>query len=207
MTQLGKLRKAARKHATAAATVLLKDNLKQEMKPQEYERWIRRYLGEDLEPTSQNPPIIVDGKLSDEWRRNLLKARGEILGRVRKFGPLGGGEPVLSLESISAIARDLSLGGSNRAAGTIHLGKAVDVLAPDTPTVEKKSVSLKFPVTLFDGEPCAAALCAVPAWWQEGQRVFVGLGREMRDPNQSTFDPRSGRKRNLVRKRGPRKGE
>ncbi len=207
MTQLGRLRKAARNHASAAAAALLKNTLKEDMKQQEFERWLRGYLGEDLEPTSQNPPRVVDGKLSDEWLRSLLKIRGELLRLVRKFGPLGGHEPVLSLRSINAIVRGLPLGGSNRAAGTIHLGKAVDVLAPATPTIEKQSVSLTFPVTLLNGEPCAAALCAVPAWWQEWERAFVGFGGKTRAPNQSTIDLHTGRKRKLVRKRKPRKGE
>ena len=206
MTQLGRLRKAARNHASAAAAALLKNALKEDMKQQEFERWLRGYLGEDLEPTSQNPPRVVDGKLSDEWLRSLLKIRGELLRLVRKFGPLGGHEPVLGLRSISAIARGLPLGGSNRAAGTIHLGKAVDVLVPATPTVETRSVSLTFPVTLVNGEPCAAALCAVPAWWPEWEGVFVGFRGETRGPNQATIDPHSGRKRKLVRKREPRKG-
>lgn len=164
-TVFGKLRAEVRERATAAARRLLEGALKEAMGEREYARWVRANLGEGLNPTTHFPPVVERGKFSEPWLARLLEIRRAILRRTRKAGPLGQGESVLSITCGTRIASGLPLGGSANPGGTIHLGKAMEVPVPGPPPLQGGTIRLDIPLSALYGEPCSAALYALPLWW------------------------------------------
>ncbi len=169
------MRKEARDRATEGAKVLLEGGLKEKMTEKEFERYFTTVVGEDLPTTAAMPPIVEHGKVRKEWLGKLLATRRAILRRVRRYGPLGGADPVVGIDSRSEVISGLSLGGSPGRSGMIHLGKGKDVPLPRRPFTGS-TTSVSIPQSLFSAAPYAVVLYAMPAWRWEWMSMFV-LGR------------------------------
>ncbi len=167
--QLGRLRREARAHALAAADVLLKSPIKQELTAEAFVAQVRSELDQDLETSTEYPPMIIHGRLNEAWTQRLSTVRGQILQAVDCHGPLGGEEPLLQLLSIAELRRGLPLTGVPGSVGSMHLDKGVDVPIPTAP-----DPSGRISVTLsLDKPPYGVALCALPEWWLAWQAAFL----------------------------------
>ena len=81
--QLGRLRREADAHARAAGEALLESPLKWKLSERAYVKQARDYLGVDLEPRTQYPPMIVNGQLNEAGHVRLAAVRRAILRAVR----------------------------------------------------------------------------------------------------------------------------
>jgi hypothetical protein len=127
------------------------------------------YLSMDLDPSTQYPPMIVNGRLNESWLNRLTKIRRLILRAVRRKGPLAGEPPKLQLRQIAALRRGVPLSAPARV-GTIHLDKGLDVPAANRPDRGGTSVSMTL---ALDEPPYAVALCAFPQWWNWWQAGYL----------------------------------
>jgi hypothetical protein len=172
------LQREAEEHATAEAHAILANNLKKDWGPKQFVQWIKGEFGEGLLPTSEMPPIIEHGQVSDQWLQCLLKTRRAILHRVKRYGPLAGYSPLVWVASVSRIMTRLPLGGSPGPGGTIHFGKALDVPTPSL-SFEGGTTSVTIPRRLLDSPPYAAVLYAVPTYWHQWQALFAARPKKM----------------------------
>jgi hypothetical protein len=162
------LRKEAVKHATATAKVALETGLKREMTEKQFRRLRREDLEGSLNPDSEMRPMIIGGKVNEEWLDQMVQVRGSILHRVRKQGPLAGDPPEVRVSAATRVVKNLAL-SSSPASNRVHLGKGFDVEV-STPARLMSKVTLSFPL---NGEPYAAAVFSVPQWWSEWEGLFV----------------------------------
>jgi len=190
-TILGQLRKEAKKHATEVAQGLLKNTLNQEVSENKYRSQMKTDLEETLSPNDQIWPAIENGKVREEWLKDVLQVRRSILKRVRKHGPLAGQEPLVEIKHATRLIQGAPLGltgGAPAQPGEIHIGKSQTIPAPQ-PVLEQigdvslshtkhaeggGTTSLKFPDYAVDiNQPYAAAIIALPVWLQEWLRVQI----------------------------------
>lgn len=192
---LGDQRKEAEKRATEAAKFILENNLMEDWTEKKFRRYTKGYLEETLSPDAYWPPVIENGKVSQEWLENLLSIRKAILRKTKKSGPLGGQAPRVDMASHTRVSIELPLTpppfyNSPKRDGLIHFGKGVNVPVPMSLFEQEKrnggdigfsltcnkeggSTSVRFPAQLLNKrEPFMAALYAVPAWWFEWENIY-----------------------------------
>jgi hypothetical protein len=167
--QLGRLKREAEAHAHAAAEVLLQDPIKRELTERAYVKHVRSYLADDVDPSSEYPPMIIHGRLNEAWLQRLAVVRRRILQAVRRHGPLGGEGPLLQLLSIAEVRRGLPLAGVPGSVGSIHFDKGLDV---PVPTAAEPAGRISLTLTL-DKPPYGVALCAFPQSWRVWQTAFL----------------------------------
>jgi hypothetical protein len=191
-TILGDLRKEAEKHATEAAQGLLKNALQQELSDNQYIDQVKTDIEKTLSPKAQYWPAIENGKVREGWLEDVRQIRGSILARVKKYGPLAGEGPLISVERATKLIEGMPLGSlvghSPIESGTIHMGKSQSMPIPppmleqigDVSLSQTKhaegggTTSLKFPTRALDiNQPYAAAIQALPHWWSEWLHVQV----------------------------------
>lgn len=155
--EFGRLRREANVRASQAAKALLDRPVRAELGDQDFFAYFQE-LSDDLSAGAQMPPMIVNGRLNQEWLERLVSLRRAILRDVNKLGVLTGEPPMLRLLRISQLYRGLPLGPPPPL--TVHLGKALDVQSPTVaaPTTVSVSLNLSTP-------PYGVALCALPRWW------------------------------------------
>ncbi len=172
------LQREAEAHATAAAHALLENNLKKDWSPKTFAQWITGMFGEGLLPTSEMPPMIDHGRVSDQWLQDLLNTRRAILQRVKQYGSLARSSPLVWVSSTSRILTGLPLGGSPGPGGSLHFGKALEVPTPSVP-FEGGTTTVSIPRRLLDSPPYAAVLYAVPVYWHQWQGLFVARAKRI----------------------------
>lgn len=196
-TKFGKFRKDTKEHATEAARECLQNNLNPEISNAAYGKKFKSDMEETCTPETRMWPLIEKGKVRDEWLKAMLKTRISILRRVKKHGPLAGQAPLLFIRTLAKLIHGVPLtdvvGSSPQPSGNIHLDKSKEVPIPHpllqqnltslgevALSVSKKddesTMSLKFPGNaLAIQEPYAAALVALPVWWNEWVSPHVAM--------------------------------
>ncbi len=193
-TKFGTLKRDAEKHATDAAREYLQ-NLNPEISNKAFGKHFKSHMEEVSTPENNWWPVIENGKVRDEWLDAMLKTRSSILRRVKKHGPLAGQAPLLEVKTLTKLIHGAPLtdmvGGSPLPSGEIHLDKSKEVPLP-RPLLQKNlssfgevalsiakkadgsTMSLKFPADVLTiQEPFAAALVALPVWWNEWMRLYA----------------------------------
>ena len=170
-TRFTELRKEAARNATAASERLQGSALKQGVDDRSFEQEYRSRYEEDLPPNTVLPGIS-NGRLTNDWLSALLQVRREILAAVSTHGPLAGSPPFVGVSTRTVIVREYPLMPSRTIGGRLHLGKDLNVRNPNPPT-RGGITSLEFPRSMFDDEPYAATLYAVPVWWFKWAELFV----------------------------------
>ncbi len=196
-TKFSEIRKDAEKHATETARDYLHNNLNPEISSTAFGKRFKSDMEEVSTPENQWWPVIENGKVRDEWLDAMLKTRSSILRRIKKHGPLAGQAPLLEIKTQTKLIHQAPLtelvGSSPQPSGEIHLDKTKEVPLP-RPLLQKDLSSLgevalsiskkedgsvtklKFPAdVLAIQEPFAAALVALPAWWNEWMRLHAAM--------------------------------
>ncbi len=196
-TKFSEIRKNSIKHATEAAREFLQNTLNPEISNRAFGKHFKSDMEEVSTPESQWWPVIENGKVRDEWLDAMLKTRSSILRRVKKHGPLAGQAPLLEIKTQTKLIHGAPLtdvvGNSPQPSGEIHLDKSKEVSLPRpllqqdlssfgevALSIAKKAdgstASLKFPVDFLTiQEPFAAALVALPVWWNEWMRLHAAM--------------------------------
>lgn len=166
------LRREVTHCATQAAQDILTSVLKVGM---DEKAFIQPYkeLEKDLAPDSQMRPMVIDGKIDKGWLTTVIKTRRDLLRRARKEGPLGGAPPVVGVEHSTNLG-SWAIGGPSRPGATVHLRKSIEVPVPGIPA-EGGTFGTSFSRNFLDGEPFAARLYAVAAWWFAWHSQFVAV--------------------------------
>jgi hypothetical protein len=163
--EFGRLRNEANDHASRAAIALLSRPVRAELKAEEFAAYFRQWLSKDLDSNTQMPPMIVDGRLNEEWLERVVRVRRAVLRDVNKLGVLTGEPPLIRLLPVSQLYRGLPLGPPP--SRTVHLGKSLDVQSPTISAPTSISVSLN-----LSTPPYRAALSALPRWWSEWEAAL-----------------------------------
>jgi hypothetical protein len=163
--EFGRLRMEANDRASRAARVLLDRPIRAELTDEEFAAFFREGLSTGLEPDTQVLPMVVNGRLNEDWLTRLVRVRRAILRRVEELGVLTGERPMLRLFTISQVVRGMPLGPPPPV--KVHLGKALNVQSPTSSKASTVSVSVDLATP-----PYGVALCALPQWWVEWEAAL-----------------------------------